>query len=166
MGQIRFTKLHDKLFMRGHTKGADLDNMLQALHERQISMVINVAIIPDLYLAGALRTIGKEYIHEPLSDSHTKPFSQETVRSLVATVVKTVAHGWGVLIHCDSGRNRSALIAIPALAEISGRPTEEILTEVRLKRPIARGVLDNPRFRKFVLNWQVVKGEGCADQDL
>jgi len=153
MSQIRFTQLHEKLWMRGHTKGADLDRMLEALHERKICLVMNVAIIPDLYLAGALRTIGKEYIHEPLSDSHTKPFSQETVRSLVATVVKTVAHGWGVLVHCDSGRNRSALIAIPALSEITGRPTAELLTEVRLKRPIARGVLDNPRFRRFVLGW-------------
>ena len=154
ISRIKMTELHALLWMRGHTKSVDSERMLLELERKKIQMVMNVALIKDEELAAGMRVMGMEYIHEPLRDSFTKPFDKETVRSLVRTVVATVGHGWGVLVHCDSGRNRSALVAIPALAEISGRATEEVLKEVREKRPIARGVLDNPRFRKFVLNWE------------
>ncbi len=154
MSQIRMTELHKLLYMRGHTRGVNTSNLINELANKHIHMVMNVALIKDEELEGGLHVQGMEYIHEPLRDSYLQPLDAETIKALVRTVVATIRHGSGVLVHCDSGRNRSALVAIPALAEISGRSTAEVLKEVREKRPISRGVLDNPRFRKFVLNWE------------
>lgn len=152
--RIRMTQLHEKLFMRGHTKGSNTERMLSALQDRKITMVLNVAIINDPALHAAMGCIGMEYIHEPLRDSFTTPFNEATVRSLIKTVVRTVEHGNGVLVHCDSGRNRSGLVVVPVLAELTRRPVAVLLDEVRAKRPISRGVLDNPRFRNWVLRYE------------
>lgn len=142
----KLTELHPRLFIRGHTKGILSTTMLDVCREKQIGFILNVALIPDDFLHSACRTIGIRYKHEPLHDS--KDGIAENVPQLIEEVQRSIDAG--VLVHCDSGYNRSALIAIPALVCYSGRSAREIIDEVRKERP---RVLHNTVFEQYVLNY-------------
>jgi protein-tyrosine phosphatase len=147
---IKFIQLHDYLFMRGHTRNTDSYRMLAALQDEGIKVVLNVAIIEDSILAAGMRTVGMTYEHAPLSDGYT---ISPRVPQLIDFTVKQIRDGVKTLVHCDSGRNRSALIVIPALSVVTGKSTKDLLDEVRKLRPIARGILDNKAFERYVLEW-------------
>jgi protein-tyrosine phosphatase len=115
--------------------------------ERKIRMIINVAIIPDEALENMSRNIGFNYRHIPMSDSKEQPIKTDVVENL-ALEVATRMHEYGVLIHCDSGYNRSALVALRALTMHTGREPKILIEEARKLRP---KILKNPRFERFVL---------------
>lgn len=140
-------ELHPRLFIRGHTRHCNTVNMLHALRGKGISLVINVALIPDEHLESACRVIGIDYRHVPLSDSQRRGIPTDTVRSLIDLVAERMKFT-GVLVHCDSGWNRSNLVAIPALAKFHKCGTAKLIEEIRNIRP---KVLKNKTFEQFVL---------------
>lgn len=141
----KFVELHPRLFVRGHTKSLDPTVTLDMLRFRKIGYVLNVAIIPDSPLQAGCRTIGIRYDHVPMSDSKMS-VEKDLVLVLAADVAKIMEHS-GVLIHCDSGHNRSNLVALLALAKHTGRPIDELIAEARVLRP---KTLKNPTFEQFV----------------
>jgi len=144
----RLIELHPRLFIRGHTRGILSTVMLREIHEKDIGKVLNVAIIADDFLERACQTVGIVYKHVPLRDSRLQEIPTQ-VTDLINEVAETMEYT-GVLVHCDSGYNRSALIAIPACAEVTGVPPGEIIDRIRLQRP---RLLHNPRFEHFVRNY-------------
>lgn len=144
---MKFVELHPRLFIRGHTKSLDPINLLTELRERKIGYILNVAIIPDLYLFGASKTVGITYLHAPMSDSK-KIVNEALVEQLVGKVVEHMG-SHGVLIHCDSGHNRSNLIAIIALSRFTKEPAAEILQRIRVFHPKA---LKNPTFEAYAIS--------------
>ncbi len=144
---IKLVQLHERLFVRGHTRHVDPLAMLRELQARQIGYVLNVALIPDYALEGSCRLIGIQYKHAPLHDS--QDIDSEQIKTLAWSVAKAMKGDSGVLIHCDSGWNRSNLIAISALMLHTGRPAAELIAEARKLRP---KVLKNKMFEQFVLD--------------
>jgi protein-tyrosine phosphatase len=144
----KFIELHPRLFMRGHTKGLYFGDVLRMCQERKIRMIINVAIIPDEALENMAHNIGFKYRHIPMSDSKENPIKTDIVENL-ALEVATCMHQYGVLIHCDSGYNRSALVALRALTMHTGREPHVLIEEARLLRP---KILKNSRFERYVLS--------------
>lgn len=143
---MAMVQLHEHLFVRSHTRFIHANKVLDALVNAQIRFVLNVALINDPILAAACRTVGINYRHEPLRDSQREP-----IPGIVTELIKLVAElipTTGVLVHCDSGWNRSNLIAIPALARYTQRSPAELVNEIRVHRP---KTLKNPRFESFVL---------------
>jgi len=144
---MNFYALHPRLFIRPHTRHIDTERVLAALAERQIQMVVNVALINDPILAGGCRTVGIEYRHVPLHDSGNK-----MDRFLVRTIAKDVASRLpyhAVLVHCDSGWNRSALIGVLALMYHTGQSPKDLIIVAREAR--GHQLLKNKAFEQFLL---------------
>lgn len=150
MSGVKMTELHPRLFMRGHTRTVDPETMLSAIQDRGIQFVLNVAIITDHWLQNAVRLVGIEYLHRPMSDG--KSVDDVMVRELADMVASRMQNA-GVLVHCDSGRNRSALVVIPALAIVTGEHPQKLLNDVRKLRKLSPPVLDNDVFRQYVLSF-------------
>ncbi len=140
--------LRNRLFVRPHTRGIDSAVMLNLLRREKIGYVLNVAIIPDDYLPAACRTIGIAYKHHPLSDSILNGVP-ENVADLIQETAKALSIA-NVMVHCDSAYNRSWLVGIPALAQVLGCSTSELIAEAREFRP---KVLKNPTFEKYVRDY-------------
>ena len=150
----KLVSLHPRLFIRGHTRGIDSATMLNTLREHKISFVLNVALIPDEYLQSACRTIGIHYEHEPLHDSMDGITIKVPI--LIETVVEALKNDIGVLCHCDSGFNRSALVAIPALVAFTGVSARAIIDDARKQRP---RLLHNSVFEKWVCDYRPASTE-------
>lgn len=142
---LKLTKFHDRLFVRGHTRGLDSGEVLRELQKHDIRFVLNVALIDDHWIRDAARLVGIKCEHHPLHDS--KNIDVPKVIALIKDVVSSMQY-YGVLVHCDSGWNRSSLIAIPALAVVMNEPAADVLRVARLMRP---KILKNPRFEEFVV---------------
>lgn len=138
-------QLHERLFIRGHTRNIAPEEMLRAVHTAGIKLVLCVTNRKDQPFENAARLIGISYRHEPLSDGRAIP--EARVRALAADVAAAMKTG-GVLVHCEAGRNRSVLIAIVALMQVTGRPAADVLADARKVRPAA---LANKTFEQFVL---------------
>lgn len=142
----RIVKIHTRVFIRNHTKGLTLSSFFRVLQENGIYSILNVAIIPDYYLEDKCRMIGMKYRHEPLHDS--QEIETEKILELISYVQKeTNAHG--ILVHCDSGKNRSLLVTVPAIVRMTNQDPAEIIKRIRTIRP---QILDNPRFEEWILN--------------
>ena len=140
----KFYELDPRLFMRGHTRHFSTPQFLHLLQDHNIKMVVNVAIIKDRYLEGACRTIGMTYRHEPMSDGSKIDIAR--VVDLATEVAKNMDF-YGVLVHCDSGWNRSALICCLALMRHRVMSAKQAIDHVRSVRP---GALRNQTFLKFL----------------
>lgn len=133
------------IYVRPHTRAMDSHRMANFLVSKGIKTVLNVAKIYDAGLSRECPGRGITYQHSPLPDS--RDLNDEQVRAIIGFGVFR-AHVGGIVIHCDSGWNRSNLIAIPVAHRVSGEPTASILERVRQVRP---KVLKNTVFEAFVL---------------
>ena len=147
--ELQLIELHPRLMIRGHTRGVFPSTWLRLFQERGIQYVFNVALIPDEQLHRACQANQIGYEHVPLHDSQRQPIPPGVtdLARRVAQYLDTAV----VLIHCDSGYNRSGLVALLALALYTGRPTAELVAKARVLRP---KILKNPRFAQFVLEYQ------------
>lgn len=145
MPDPKLIALHPRLFVRGHTRHLATGDVLRLVQERNIRMIVNVALIPDKYLDVAARNIGLMYKHVPLHDSKNIPV--DTITKLADEVAHVMGFA-GVLVHCDSGWNRSNLVALLALAKHTGKPIVDLIAMARMGRP---KTLKNMSFEKFVL---------------
>lgn len=149
MSEIRMYKLHDHLYIRNHTKHIDSSKMLAALQSINTTLMLNVALINDDELSAACRTVGMDYRHVPLNDSGKKTDFGNVCR-LGKEVAKIMEYGT-VVINCDSGWNRSALVAVLALMRtFPGRPAEDIIREARSVR--GQNLLKNEDFEAFLVS--------------
>ncbi len=87
---------------------------------------------------------GLRVIHVPLADGlHELPMEQHlAVLAASREVAKTLAAGKSVLVTCQAGLNRSALIATLALMRLGYSPNKA----TALVRRLRTGALNNPRF--------------------
>lgn len=145
---IKFNRLHERLFVRGHTRHAKAVTVLKALQENNIGYVLNVSFHPDKSLAQICKVYKICYRHEPLVDSQRQPMNVTKVMTLINSVAIVLAGNKGVLVHCDLGHNRSNLIAISALSKYTGKATKELIKEARVAQP---KTLKNSKFEAFVL---------------
>lgn len=149
VGKNKMIKLHEKLFVAGHTEKADVGDMLKILTGEEISYVLNVSSICDYDLEQAANSIGIIYSHTPISpQTFRHPFDVKLIKKLIHRIVSyTKFHK--ILIHCGLGKNRSMLIAIPVLVLISKKRARDVVYEMKKIKP---GVLNNNIFENFVLN--------------
>jgi len=141
----KFIQIHENLYVRGHTRSVHTESMLQCVQDRKIKLILNVALINDPALHAAAACVGVAYQHRPLNDSR---FVNVPEVLAIASYLAGFIEFSPALVHCDSGHNRSFLVAILALAKLTGRPTKDILEEVRKKQRLA---LKNRTFELFVL---------------
>lgn len=96
-------------------------------------------------------TVGPEtQVHTvTMYDSASEPVDITTVDDVSDRVVKALAEGGNVLVHCQAGINRSNLIAASALVKM-GRTPSEAIGLLREKRSSI--VLANRTFEDFILN--------------
>lgn len=121
--------------------------MIDALRNRNVTLVVCVALRQDALFAQEAAAAGITYAYRPLSDGSYVPAT--VVDEIVALVLDTLARGASVLVHCDSGRNRSALIATLALQKHAGIAAPAAIAAVRTGRPCA---LANKTFEHYVLH--------------
>jgi protein-tyrosine phosphatase len=140
-------QLHDRLYIRPHTRHLNTSKALETLRAYDVRLMLNVALINDTSLEAACRVTGMEYRHEPLNDSGDK-LNPDRVRTLAKDVVRVMEYG-SVVINCDSGWNRCALIAVRALMYFHPeRDADSIITEARKVR--GQNLLWNDGFVAFL----------------
>lgn len=83
---------------------------------------------------------------ETLYDSHDGP-NAAIVDDLSVWVVERLRAGGDVLVHCQAGLNRSALIAAATLVKLGHTPDDAVAL---LRRQRSPAVLCNPTFETFV----------------
>ena len=122
---MMIVRLHENIYIRRHTKYVSTERLINVLQKKNVKLVLNVAPATDTTFDEAAGAAGITYSHVPLLDNSYVP--KHDVQRLVQTVVAEVNRGNGVMIHCNQGRNRSPLIAILAIINLTGRePTEAI----------------------------------------
>lgn len=146
---MNMIKLHEKLFVAGHTKENDVGDMLKLLSKKGISYILNVSSTCDYYLEQEANNIGIKYSHSPIvPQTFQHPIDVKFVKKLIHRIASyTEFHK--VLIHSTLGKNRSFLIAIPVVILISREKARNVIYEMEKIKP---GVLNNNIFRNFVLN--------------
>lgn len=156
---VKLIKLHERIFVRGHTLGMNPESLLYTMQANQIGLVINVALRPDNVFAAGCRTIGIRYKHVPLHDSQTQPIAPE-VPGLIEEVADYAKRIGSVLVHCDSGWNRSNLIAIGALTRLTEELPVYLIAAAREGRP---KTLKNPAFELYVLGLHTCTDISCIN---
>lgn len=129
------------------------DNLWQGGCQAGLVLPTNINFLVSLYpwerytINHQLR--GELYIR--MYDDRTQPVIKEQVKR-VAELVNYWRHQGNVLVHCQAGLNRSALVAIYALM-LEGANAKESIKSLRESRSPA--VLCNPAFEE----WLVKEGE-------
>ena len=149
MQEPKFIQFHEHLYSRGHTKRFDTQRMLTALREMDIRLIVNLAPSVDPLLQAAARMTGLEYWHAPLSDGIN--VDPEQILPIVNRVVSFIKDGCSVLVHCNAGRNRTGLIVVLVLAEVTQYPIGDIIANARNIRP---GLLANETFEHFAFRYE------------
>ncbi len=106
---------------------------------------MNVASTSDTTFVEAADAAGITYCHAALRDNSC--VAEHEVKRLVQTVVAEVNSGNSVMIHCNQGCNRSALIAILSIINLTGCDPAEAIRRAREMRP---SVLRNRFFERYV----------------
>lgn len=135
----------NNLFVRGHTKDLPLavkDGILRGA----FTLVLNVSPEADAELATAAAQgpFSYRYVHVALSDGMSV---SPLVPALAELVADEMAAGGTVLVHCRAGRNRSALVAMLAIACVEQLHPLAVLAEIRAQYPT---VLANPAFEDYL----------------
>jgi protein-tyrosine phosphatase len=148
---MKYIRLHKRLLIRGHTKKLNTRNLVHDLLRLEVVLVLNVSPTPDKRLcrmwrgiAGARKDI-RQYLHVPMCDHEVIP--NDLVNELSNFVFKAMLKG-SVLVHCNQGRNRSALISIAALRRYTGHTYKYLIDRAREVRP---DILKNKSFEKWLM---------------
>jgi len=94
---------------------------------------------------------GLEVIHVPLDDAPGRQMHAAEIESALRAaqcVAQRLRSGRRVLVTCQMGLNRSALIAALAMHGVYGMRPDEIIA--RLRRARGRWALSNPNFEKLL----------------
>jgi len=90
----------------------------------------------------------------PVTDKRA-PSSTQAFDELVARLVDRIENGWRVVVHCNGGKGRSALVAAAVLIGLSDLSAKAAMKSVRAARP---GSLKNPLqiwfLRSFARRWR------------
>ena len=142
---MMLVQLHQNIFIRRHTKYISAERLIKKLHTKNVKLVLNVTPVRDLSFAQLAGAAGIMYYHVSMLDDSYVPIHD--VQQLVQRVVGEVMRGNSVMIHCNGGNNRSALIAILAIVKLTRcEPTEAI----RQAREIRPSILKNKFFERYV----------------
>lgn len=143
---MMLVKLHQNIYVRRHTRYIAAEQLIKKLHKKNVKLVVNVTPTVDSMFAQSARAAGIMYHHVPMLDNSYVPVND--LRQLVPRVVEEVRRGNSVMIHCNQGNNRSPLIAILAIIELTGcQPTDAI----RQAREVRPGILTNKSFERYVI---------------
>lgn len=110
------------------------------------------------YQPHADRFPGAEVIHVPLDDAPSRPMHETEIvdaTKVAARVARRLRAGRRVLVTCQMGLNRSALIAALAMHDVYGMNADEIIT--RLRRARGMWSMSNPNFEKLLRTVIAVK---------
>ena len=103
------------------------------------------------YQPHADRFPGAEVIHVPLDDAPSRPMYEDEIAGAMkaaARVARRLRAGRRVLVTCQMGLNRSALIAVIAIHDVYGMGAAEIIA--RLRRARGSWAMSNPNFEKLL----------------
>jgi len=96
--------------------------------ETGASAVVDLAFRPSVERAPRDRI----YVHWPIEDGPIPP--EGVMRALCSLLAEWLSRDLVVLVHCDAGMNRSALIAARVLMA-QGMDAEEVIARMRAARP-------------------------------
>jgi protein-tyrosine phosphatase len=142
---MMLVELHPNIYVRRHTKYIAAERLIKKLHKKNVKLVVNVTPTIDNLFAQSAGADGIMYHHVPMLDNSYMPIND--VRQLVQRVVEEVMRGNRVMIHCNQGNNRSPLIAILAIINLTGCEPIEAIRQAREIRP---GILKNKFFERYV----------------
>ncbi len=137
-------KLAENLFIRAHTRTIETERLRRDLRNAGIKTVVCVAPRNDPRFYGANSGFDVAYRHVPFSDSSFIP--EHLLTPLVKSLAEEVKAGRAVMIHCNAGRNRSALVAALVLVQL-GMNAYSTVKHIRKIRPRA---LANPAFSRYL----------------
>lgn len=103
------------------------------------------------YQPPADRFPGAEVIHVPLDDAPGRAMYETEIigaARAAARVARRLRSGRRVLVTCQMGLNRSALIAAIAMHDVYGMGADEIIA--RLRRARGSWSMSNPNFEKLL----------------
>jgi protein-tyrosine phosphatase len=142
---MRLYNITPGLFLRGHTRRLDPEVVVVALREANVGRVVCVAPTADAALRARLKTTDIAYEHVPFADGALVPeHVLVPLTRRLADELKTTQRG--VLVHCNAGRNRGALVAAMVLVRL-GWTADAALAQVRRVRP---GALANTAFADYL----------------
>src|SRR5512138_4003069 len=125
--------------------------------EHGISRVVDVRVeaCDD---EAVLRTHGITLLHLPTED--TRAISQERIRHGVAFVSEGLDRGEGVLVHCQHGIGRSALLALCVLVARGEAPLEALALAKHARRKVSPSPEQLAAFAAFCREWRGQRGAG------
>ncbi len=94
---------------------------------------------------------GAEVIHAPLDDAPGRPMRADEIAlatKAAGRVARRLRAGRRVLVTCQMGLNRSALVAALAMHDVYGMGADEIIA--RLRRARGTWSLSNPNFEQLL----------------
>jgi predicted protein tyrosine phosphatase len=103
-----------------------------------------------------LRVHGIRLLHLPTDD--TRAISQQMLRDGVAFVSDGLRAGEGVLVHCQYGIGRSALLALCALVDRGLAPLDALEAAKRRRAVISPSPEQLEAFRTFSARWKRERG--------
>jgi protein-tyrosine phosphatase len=100
---------------------------------QNFNVVFNLREIEDLKYQNFLMNHGLEYVNVKIPDRYGA--SPEVLSQIVALIDEKVSEGRKVLVHCNLGRGRSALVVAAYLVS-HGLSPEEALKKIKEKRNV------------------------------
>lgn len=88
-----------------------------------------------------------EVLHCPIDDAELTRDELQRVRRCSKTIAHRLSSGHRVLVTCQMGINRSALVTAMAMKRLTGWPAEKIISTIRLGR---KGALSNEHFQGYI----------------
>jgi protein-tyrosine phosphatase len=140
-------KVATGLYLRSHTRNLSQEgaaSLLDGLKRAGVRVVVCVAPRADDRFRAAAEALGISYVHAPFADGTSVP--ESLLLPLAERISKGISRGEGAVLHCNAGRNRSALLAALVLVK-QGVPSAEALDRVRSARP---GALANEAFARYL----------------
>ena len=128
---------------RTHRWARDLGQDVAALRQDRLCLVTLCTEeelardSPDFQARVAAEVACRE--HHPIKDKR-RPHDTRAFDELIARLVARIENGWRVVVHCNGGKGRSALVAAAVLIGLKV-PYAKAVTGVRAARP---GSLRNP----------------------
>lgn len=135
--------LQDSLYTRGKFDYHPREEKVEDLRRKNITVVVNLTTRADPDLVDV---DGLEYVHYSMSDG--QEVDVETVWVLAKKLAERIRQGRKVLVHCNAGRNRAALVAAATVALVEDISGAEAVDLVQRRRKGAFGT--NPNFEEYM----------------